>query len=527
MAEPDWGISEPVQKPAAWHIAATRRRGLGVAVALIGAALLFLWGAPAAPAADSVYWTNYNGTTISFANLNGSGGGDLNTAAATVSTPAGIAIDPAAGRLYWANGELGNEISVANLSGGGGVDLNTGVATLDEPDGVAIDPAAGRIYWSNGGAIGGGIAISFANLNGSGGGGDLNTTGATPLTNPLGVALDLAGGRIFFSNFDTISFANLNGSGGDDLNTAGVTVSGPYGIAIDSAGGRVYWADIVDNKISFANLNGSGGGGILNTGAATLDSPIGVAIDPAAGRIYWVNNGPPGGISFANLGGGGGGNINTGAATVNQPAYLALLRTPSGTGVPVLTGKSAPKSRLSCSEGSWAPDLLGSFLYRAPQSFAYQWTRKGLDIAGATSDSIVAKSVGNYACRVTAQNHAGSTAQTSARRSVFRLGKVKLHKDKGTATIPVTVPGPGKVTLTGKGVVKQRPASGARGALARAVGKAGKVKLLVKAKGKRKRTLNRNGKVKVKVKVTVTPTGGTRGSQTKRIKLKKTLIGPG
>jgi hypothetical protein len=69
---------------------------------------------------------------------------------------------------------------------------------------------------------------------------------------------------------------------------------------------------------------------------------------------------------------------------------------------------------LSCSTGSWAPDLLGSFLYRVPQSFAYQWTLNGSDIAGATSSSYSAFVPGKYGCRVTASNHAGSATQSSA-----------------------------------------------------------------------------------------------------------------
>jgi hypothetical protein len=102
----------------------------------------------------------------------------------------------------------------------------------------------------------------------------------------------------------------------------------------------------------------------------------------------------------------------------------------------------------------------------------------------------------------------------------FTLGKPKLNKKKGTAMLPVSVPGAGNLTLTGKGVVKQRPASAS---LSRVVGAAGTIKLLVKPKGKTKRKLHRTGKVKVKVKITFTPTGGTPNSQFKKIKLRKLL----
>jgi hypothetical protein len=70
----------------------------------------------------------------------------------------------------------------------------------------------------------------------------------------------------------------------------------------------------------------------------------------------------------------------------------------------------------------WASDLLGAFLYRAPRGFVYQWSLNGGDIAGATSSSYTASSAGTYACRVTATNQAGSSAQTSAGHVVSAPG---------------------------------------------------------------------------------------------------------
>jgi hypothetical protein len=107
--------------------------------------------------------------------------------------------------------------------------------------------------------------------------------------------------------------------------------------------------------------------------------------------------------------------------------------------------------------------------------------------------------------------------------NAFSFGKLKLNKKKGTAVLPVIVPGAGTLTLTGKGLVKQRPARPAptTAALAKAVGGAGTVKLLVKTKGKAKRKLNRNGRLKVTLKVTFAPTGGVAASRTKTIKLIK------
>jgi hypothetical protein len=104
--------------------------------------------------------------------------------------------------------------------------------------------------------------------------------------------------------------------------------------------------------------------------------------------------------------------------------------------------------------------------------------------------------------------------------NAFTLGKPKLNTKKGTANEPVTVPGPGDLTLSGKGVATQRPA---RAAASRAVSAAGPVMLLVKPKGKIRRKLNQTGQEKVKVTVTYVPTGGSPNAQTKTINLRKKL----
>jgi hypothetical protein len=335
----------------------------------------------------------------------------------------------------------------------------------------------------------------------------------------------LAADSVYWANFgnSTISFANLDGSGGGQLPTTGATPSNPVGVAIDAAAGKIYWANAGNNTISFASLDGSGGGQ-LPTSGATPSGPSGVAIDPVAGKIYWANE-LNNTISFASLDGSGGGQLPTSGATLSSPNFPALLKAPSGAAVPAISGGSAPGAVLSCSQGGWAADLLGSFLYRAPQSFSYSWSDDGTAIPAATQSSITASSAGNYSCQVTAQNQAGSTAQTSASHPVpsnaFTIGKPKLNKRKGTAKLPVTVPGGGTLTLTGKGVVKQRPARATKAS--KAVSAAGTVKLLVKAKGKAKRKLNKRGRVKVKVTVTFTPSGGEPASQNKTLKLIKKL----
>ena len=93
----------------------------------------------------------------------------------------------------------------------------------------------------------------------------------------------------------------------------------------------------------------------------------------------------------------------------------------------------------------------------------------------------------------------------------IKVGKLRRNLRKGTATLLVTVPGPGQLTMSGRGLKK----------VSKAVAKAGKVKLPVRLLGAAKRKLARSGKAKVKAKLSFTPTGGTAASQVKALVLKR------
>jgi hypothetical protein len=480
-----------------------RRTG---AVALT-AALLCLFIAATASAANSVYWVNYGANKISRANLGEGGGADLPISAANVNGPYGLAIDSAAGKIYWLNKvALSGSIGYANLDGSGSGLLNTAGAPFDNSAGLAIDPAAGKVYWGNpsNGTIG------FANLNGSGGG-QLNLAGAT--AEPNGLAIDPEKGRIYWTSFsaDKVSYANLNGSGGGDLDTTGAPIDGPEGVAIDPTSNRIFWTNWEGNSIGFASLGG-GAGGQFDTGVV-LFKPVGLAIDPYSSSLYWANEGTNT-IGYRNLGGAFGGQVETGAATVNQVAFPVLLVVPHMQKFPLVQGGHRPGVVLSCSNGEWMEDRLPSFLFQAPQSFAYQWLRNGKPIAGATQSGITADKVGKYNCEVTAANGAG--ADTEASNTIAISASIKLAKttphNNGTATVQVKLTGSGPLVLTGRGIARQRKAKAK-----------GTAYLTVRATGKAKKTLSAKGKVKVKARIAYTPAGGKALRKTKAIVLKKGL----
>ncbi|MET0557108.1 MAG: hypothetical protein ABW065_00335 [Solirubrobacterales bacterium] len=101
------------------------------------------------------------------------------------------------------------------------------------------------------------------------------------------------------------------------------------------------------------------------------------------------------------------------------------------------------------------------------------------------------------------------TAPTAPSNEIS-LGRLERHPGKGTATLVVSVPGPGTVVLGGKGVV-------GRQLTAR---KAETLKLLVKAKSRKARKLVANGKVKLRPTITFAPFGGSAATTPRPLTLK-------
>jgi DNA-binding beta-propeller fold protein YncE len=502
-----------------------------VAFALFAVALLCATTAPAAQAVSRIYWSNLGGNSISWANLDGSGGGDLPIDPTTLNGPMGLAIDTTHGKIYWANygrppGQAtGTSIGVANLDGSGAHLLLIIGIPVHAPHGVAVDASAGKLYWTNHINSPDQSWIGVSNLDGSGA--TFFNTSGTSLHGPRGLALDRSAGRLYWANWDgnTISYANLDGSGGHDLNLGSATVDNPEGVGVSHAQNRLYYGNFDDtggpdpgDTISYVNLDGSGGAN-LQTPGATRDDPHGIAIDSTTRTIYWPNFAGDS-ISYARLDGSGGADLPTPGATLDGPDLPVLFKTPSFKGKLAVSGKPKPGATLSC-PADWNGDDLAALLYRAPQSVGHQWLKNGRAITGATSSSLRSHGIGDYRCQETAANQVGSSTETSQRLALFRIGKAHHNRRRGTAALRVLVPDPGRLWVSGKGVRKRRTlARVASGGLSRKV-HAGRVKLTIRAKGKAERRLLRRGKVRLRLRVTYRPTGGPTERQHRRLKLKE------
>jgi hypothetical protein len=102
------------------------------------------------------------------------------------------------------------------------------------------------------------------------------------------------------------------------------------------------------------------------------------------------------------------------------------------------------------------------------------------------------------------------------------LSKLKRNKKKGTASLPVTVPGKGTLALSGKGVKAQTASATAKTSVAGE----GTVLLPVKAKGKARKRLFSTGKAKLRLRLTFTPTSDPAdppSTQQVKVKLLKKL----
>ena len=396
-------------------------------------AIVCLAATTASAQAAKLYWGDQSAGTIAFANPDGTGVGALDTDSTGVERPFGTAIDAAAGRVYWI--DPAGEIAFAKLDGSGGRGrLSTTGATMRGPLGLAIDPVARQIFWANSQAD----TISWANLDGSGGG-DLDT-GAATVDTPTSVLFDPEQQKLFWTNSDSIAFARLDGTGGEDLDTAGASVLNPMGLAIDPLTQRIYWASF--DGIASANADGSGFAADLDTGAATVARPMGLTIDVDGGLVYWANNPGRAKISFAALDGPplGGDLVSTPGDT--GAAFPVLHREPAPAALPVVTGATTTGSTLSCSEGRWQGDLPQAFSYRAARSFAYEWTRDGATLPGATERTLTADAAGSYSCRVIARNDEGTARQTSLPHAVTAAVEPRPQPRPGVP-VPPAVPGGG------------------------------------------------------------------------------------
>ena len=210
--------------------------------------------------------------------------------------------------VYWITSRWRRiKIQRTKLDGSNIEDL---VTDLDEPRGIALDVSGGKMYWTDTGTD----KIQRANLDGS----NIQDL-VTGLGGPSGIALDVSAGKMYWTDVgtDKIQCANLDGSNVEDLVTrVQEGLVGPSGIALDVSAGKMYWTDVGTDKIQRANLDGS----IIEDLVTGLSYPRGIALDVSAGKMYWTDSDTDK-IQRANL---DGSNIEDLVTGLDIPSGIAL-----------------------------------------------------------------------------------------------------------------------------------------------------------------------------------------------------------
>jgi len=247
-----------------------RVRVVAIALALLGIA----GGAHA----QGLYWidTNFAAPTLNRSDPNGFGVVTVSLGAGTL--PEGLAVE-ANGRSYFGESAWsGARVQRVGLGLAGIAPIVTGGSALR---GIAVDDVAQLIYWTTSNLVTGAAIVRS----------DIDGHGVTPLialpagANPRGIAVDHAGGKLYWADFDhdAIWRANLDGT-----QAAGWVVlppgSGPWGVAVDPGHQQVFWTDYDTGLIERITTGGLGRG-TIETGLA---NPTYLAIDIAGQRLYWA-----------------------------------------------------------------------------------------------------------------------------------------------------------------------------------------------------------------------------------------------
>jgi hypothetical protein len=150
-------------------------------------------------------------------------------------------------------------------------------------------------------------------------------------------------------------------------------------------------------------------------------------------------------------------------------------------------------------------DVLGSTTNPGASGCAFAAGDSYLSLAGSLGDG----QAGSFSAPPSNRLNLSAVVALAKPDNTFSFLGTKLNRKSGTAVVIVSLPGPGSLTLAGRGLLGTT-ASGA-----------GAVSLPVTPKKKTRRRLRRSGVANVSVKVTFTPPGGDPNSLSAPVTLKK------
>ena len=188
------------------------------------------------------------------------------------------------GKIYWTSqvNASSGAINSANLDGTNAATLTSILAV---PMGIAVDTAGSKLYWTNTRG-----RIQSANLDGSG-----IQNVLLDLSDPTDIVV--SNGFIYWTEGGN-SVRRVNISGQKITRDVAVNLDSVGGLAV--GGGKVYWTEMT--SASAGTVNGADLDGTNFAALATLlSAPMGISVDTAGSKLYWTN--ARGRVQSANLDG--------------------------------------------------------------------------------------------------------------------------------------------------------------------------------------------------------------------------------
>jgi len=199
------------------------------------------------------------------------------------SLPQGIAVDAKRDALYFTGlGYLNAQVNTLFS------DFESDSVVVDSQSvlrGIAIDTVNNQIYWTATNLITG-PKILRANLD------DLSPIvlidfGPGSNNTPRSIDLDIAGGKMYWTNFGEgkIQRADLSVEAVPEDILLGL--NGPSGLAVDADSGRVFWTEMNGHQIKSADLNGENETLIVSD----LSYPNYLSVNRSINRMAWTEMG--------------------------------------------------------------------------------------------------------------------------------------------------------------------------------------------------------------------------------------------
>jgi flagellar hook capping protein FlgD len=209
-----------------------RRGPCIIRLALLGALL-----APAHASAQYVFYADTFQPAPSLHRCAPDGSGLASLALPAGTLPEGLAYDGLHNQLYWVEAAWsGARIRVTNAGFPAGTTILSGLGSVR---GIAVDPAAGWIFWTSSDQ-GAGARISRAHLDGSGAQVLWTLTGS----NPRQIAVDAVHGKVYWTEFELDRIARCNYDGSQKVVALFLGAgSRPYGIAVNEATNEMWWTE--------------------------------------------------------------------------------------------------------------------------------------------------------------------------------------------------------------------------------------------------------------------------------------------